>query len=188
MIQRFLSFFGVTLVRDLPRHSTRFAMKHFKGKRIKVVEVGTFEGKNAEDILDRLSVTKFFIVDPYESHADYSETEPGQTNKVLNKAMRKCGKRLSEYPHLITWLRKYSDDALDEIPMVDFIYIDGDHSYKQAKKDMVNYWDKVNEGGILAGHDITAQNYGVAQAFVEFCSERNLKPYITRTDWWVVKN
>ena len=35
----------------------------------------------------------------------------------------------------------------------DFIYIDGDHSYKGAKSDLINYFPKVRQGGIIAGHD-----------------------------------
>lgn len=56
---------------------------------------------------------------------------------------------------------------------------------------MKNYWPKVRKGGILAGHDITAQHDkekgGVARAFFEFCQENNLRPIITRTDWIVIK-
>lgn len=72
---------------------------------------------------------------------------------------------------------------------MDFIYIDGDHSYSQAKKDMKNYFLKVKKGGLLAGHDITGKkdNWGVARAFLEFCSEKGLKPRITRTDWYIIK-
>lgn len=51
---------------------------------------------------------------------------------------------------------------------------------------MQNYWKKVKEGGILAGHDITSFP-GVGRAFIEFCSENKLNPHITRTDWWVIK-
>jgi len=35
----------------------------------------------------------------------------------------------------------------------DFVYIDGDHSYKGAKSDLKNYYSKVKRGGVIAGHD-----------------------------------
>ncbi len=35
-----------------------------------------------------------------------------------------------------------------------FIYIDGDHSYKQFKKDLANYTEFVKVGGILCGDDL----------------------------------
>lgn len=36
---------------------------------------------------------------------------------------------------------------------VDFIYIDGDHSYSQVKRDLRDYFPKIKKGGIIAGHD-----------------------------------
>jgi predicted O-methyltransferase YrrM len=35
----------------------------------------------------------------------------------------------------------------------DFIFIDGDHSYEQCRKDIVNYLRFVKPGGILSGHN-----------------------------------
>jgi hypothetical protein len=45
---------------------------------------------------------------------------------------------------------------------------------------------KFGGGGILAGHDI-ASFPGVGEALIEFCYENKLKPIITRTDWWIIK-
>jgi len=173
-----------------PRHSTRFAQKHFKGKSIIAVEIGTLFGDNAENICDNLNVWKIYLIDPYEENKRYLDLEPDKDQEKLTKSEEVAHKKL-ELNHYwkLNWIKKYSDDALDDIPQADFIYIDGEHSYKQTKKDMINYWDKLKVGGILAGHDITNShdNHGVAQAFVEFCEEENLKPYISRTDWWVIK-
>jgi len=36
----------------------------------------------------------------------------------------------------------------------DFVYVDGDHSYSQFKKDLLNYTKKVKLGGIIAGDDL----------------------------------
>ena len=35
----------------------------------------------------------------------------------------------------------------------DFVYVDGDHSYKGSKSDLRNYYPKVKRGGVIAGHD-----------------------------------
>lgn len=37
---------------------------------------------------------------------------------------------------------------------IDFLFIDGDHSYKGAKQDFENYLPFVRKGGIIAFHDI----------------------------------
>lgn len=44
------------------------------------------------------------------------------------------------------------EDELDE--GIDFLFIDGDHSYEGVKTDFEKYYSLVNEGGILAFHDI----------------------------------
>jgi len=40
------------------------------------------------------------------------------------------------------------------VPQVDFLFIDGDHSYKGVKKDFEMYSPLVNAGGLIAFHDI----------------------------------
>lgn len=36
---------------------------------------------------------------------------------------------------------------------LDFVFIDGDHSYRGVRQDILNFRPKVKPGGILAGHD-----------------------------------
>jgi len=36
---------------------------------------------------------------------------------------------------------------------LDFVYIDADHLYESAMKDLVAWWPKIKLGGILSGHD-----------------------------------
>jgi len=42
---------------------------------------------------------------------------------------------------------KFDDDSID------FVYIDGDHSYESVVKDITLYLPKIRKGGIIAGHD-----------------------------------
>ncbi len=47
---------------------------------------------------------------------------------------------------------------------IDFLFLDGDHSYEGVKKDFVNYSPLVRHGGCIAFHDIVEDNdtrYGV---------------------------
>jgi len=180
--------FGVSIVRSSPRHSVRFAKKYFKGNPVTVVEVGTYKGIHAEDLFKHLNIKLLYVIDPWLETKSYRNNSPKVTQKVLSMAEIEMGKRLKNKPFIK--IKKFSDDAADDIKeLVDFIYVDGDHSYEQAKKDMFNYWSKLKSGGIMAGHDITNSydDYGVARAFFEFCSKFKLKPKVSRTDWWVVK-
>ena len=67
----------------------------------------------------------------------------------------------------------------------DIIYIDGDHSYIQTKKDVDNAWKFLKGGGLLIGHDfLHKSNFyqnkdcGVTQAFREFICEQNVEAHI----------
>lgn len=35
----------------------------------------------------------------------------------------------------------------------DFVYIDGDHSYEGVSRDLLNYYDLINPGGVIGFHD-----------------------------------
>ena len=44
--------------------------------------------------------------------------------------------------------------VVDQIPSVDLVFIDGDHSYNGCSADIRAYKHKVNKNGLLSGHDI----------------------------------
>ena len=43
---------------------------------------------------------------------------------------------------------------------IDFLFIDGDHSYEGVRQDFEMYWPLVVEGGIVAFHDIITEGKG----------------------------
>ena len=44
---------------------------------------------------------------------------------------------------------------------IDFIFIDGDHTYDGAKSDFVNYGSMVRKGGVIAFHDLMTPKNGI---------------------------
>jgi len=60
----------------------------------------------------------------------------------------------------------------------DYVYIDGDHSYKGVKADFRRFWQSVTKGGILSLHDIYTKNlgrldYGVIKFWEELRKKNN---------------
>ena len=53
---------------------------------------------------------------------------------------------------------------------IDFLFIDGDHSYEGVKKDFENYRPLVSNGGCIGLHDIASNKLGV----IDFWNE--IKP------------
>lgn len=80
---------------------------------------------------------------------------------------------LAQYSNC-TLIRKTSDEAACIIPdNLDFIFIDGDHSYLAVLSDLQNYVPKLKSGGLLTGHDWTCarSDFGVVQACGEYFTE-----------------
>lgn len=167
------------------RASNKFATKHFNNKEIIVVEIGTHLGYNALNMLKTLNAKHLYIIDPYEKYLDGDGATRGMDNNY-----EKAKRRLKGYP--VTFIKKYSNNAVDDIPNADFIYIDGNHTYEHCKADIENYYPKVKGGGILAGHDFNGRFFGVIKAIMEFKEKNNLEIFsggntYTGYDWWFVK-
>lgn len=64
---------------------------------------------------------------------------------------------------------------------VDFLYIDGDHSYKEVKNDILNWLPKMKKGGLIGGDDYNWP--GVEQAVMEIFDARSVQ--VTGPTWYV---
>lgn len=156
--------FGIRLVKQRERPSVHFAK--CLGNDLICIEVGVKEGENALRILKTLDIWRLYLIDP-----------------IFNS---KAHKRLKPFGDRVVWLNMTSDKAIKHIfEEVDFIYIDGDHSYEQVNKDMKNYYKILKTKGILAGHDIDHE--GVSKAFCEFVYKNKIQPFIHSPDWWIRK-
>lgn len=65
---------------------------------------------------------------------------------------------------------------------VDFLFIDGDHSYDGVKKDFEMYSPFVKEGGIIAFHDIVIGSFesvgGVPKFWREICNDYSYREIV----------
>lgn len=155
------------------RPTTKFMINYFKNKKLVGVEIGVEYGLNAKTILKLLLIEQLYLVDPY-----FDKNE--RYNEVI--------KYLEKYNDKVTFIRKTSEKAADEIPdKLDFVYIDGSHCYEEVKKDIKLYYKKVKNGGLIGGHDFWANEIGVCKAILEFTKDNNLDINGKLTDWWIVK-
>ena len=104
------------------------------------IEIGCFKGEFARYLLGKLPLLKLTSIDPW---CYWKEVE-------VNTEFSQERFRL---------LKLHSDEAAKILSAeYDFVFIDGDHSYEQCKKDILNYSRLVRPGGIIAGH-----NYHIAE-------------------------
>lgn len=96
-------------------------------------EIGVREGMFAQHLLKHTKIEKLYCIDPWED-------EP----ELYERFVRFYGQN-----ERVEILRQRSEEA--EIPEVDFVFIDGDHSYEAVKADIEKYLPKTRY--FLAGHD-----------------------------------
>ena len=179
--------FELTL-RESTRHSTVFAKEYFKNKEIIAIEIGSYKGFNAKSILRNLNVKKIYLIDPWEEYEEYKNSEKNKNQKHLSLALKKCKKRLRKFSKKIEYIKNFSERVVNIVPEADFIYIDGNHEYPYVKRDIENYYKKLRDGGIIAGHDINWRgDTPVMFAVREFCDNNRLRFRVSGEDWWIVK-
>jgi len=139
------------------------------------VEVGTDHGKYAEQLL---SIPNLHLecVDPYIA---YTEGSKVHTQEEVDLIYQEAFKRLSKYNCFIH--KTTSIDAVQGFTenSLDFVFIDGNHSYNFVKEDVTEWTKRVKPGGIVCGHDYKVDktnNYGVIEAVNEYVREHNISP------------
>ena len=195
-MRRILNPLGYNLIQYEYRPFDRF-LKSINKKDLIGVEVGVLEGWHALDMMENLPVKKLFLVDPWKAYGEYSESvgNPRKSQNALDERMKVAQKVLKKYGDKVVFIRKFSDEAskLIENESLDFVYIDGNHQYEFAKKDVESWYPKVKKGGTIGGDDYTSspetetERFGVFRAVNEFFKKLKKEVYFYHRDWWVIK-
>lgn len=160
--------FHIFVRKIYPRFSTKIIKRNLR-KDLIGAEIGTDKGVNAKNILENLSIQKLYLIDPYE-------------DTLSKKSEKSAKKMLRKWKNKIIFIKKRSSDAVKDIPdNLDFVYVDGDHSYEVVNEDIKDYYKKIKKGGILSGHDIDQK--GVYRAVSEFSVKNKIIPLIDFQDW-----
>lgn len=127
----------------------RKALQNSKERKGNFLEIGGGSGKFFDHNMNSFGswISTYVIIEPYPND-EFSRAVQSWKHKVQH-VMRGDAN--------ITVIHDFStnNDVIDAFPdnYFDFVYIDGDHSYKGAKSDLRNYYPKVRRGGVIAGHD-----------------------------------
>lgn len=180
----------------VPRPMTIFMREHFSslgpgvGRPLLGLEIGVASGLNSESFMRCLNMEHLYLVDPWMPYFEQSrERKYYVTNYSTQATMDLCKERLEPFLDRLTFLRMSSDEAVSKIPKdLDFIYIDGNHSFEYVKRDLWNYYPKVHMGGVFGGHDYELPQYqGIVNAVAQFVVKKKLILQGALMDFWVVK-
>jgi predicted O-methyltransferase YrrM len=146
------------------------------------LELGVWYGYNMGHFLEECSNIKLLYgVDPYLPYQDW--------NRYIDESMMQAAEDstlaiLSNFPGRAQLLKMTSAQARDLVDVLDFIFIDGDHSFERCYEDLNLWYDSVRPGGLFSGHDFTLP--GVNKAILQFRQERNITGFfkVVPNDVW----
>jgi predicted O-methyltransferase YrrM len=159
---------------EIPKTQTTLAeqqaiSKYAQDKHL-AVEIGVFEGFNTLNIARSLADSgQLYAVDPFIN---------GRMGICYGELISHNYIRRAELNNKVNFIKKYSFDASADVPdQIDFIFLDGDHSYEGIKNDWIVWAEKLEQNGIIALHDTSAgphnknvRNLGSFKYFHEFIS------------------
>lgn len=119
-------------------------INRLSGDELKGIEVGVLKGETATVVLEACPKVKtYYGVDPYR---EYFDVDHIKTQDQMNHFKEVAEKNLSKHPQY---------KLVDVVPegLVDFILIDGNHSYENVLTDLNTYYPLLREGGIMFCHD-----------------------------------
>lgn len=149
------------------------------------IEIGTAEGITTEYLLRTIPDLTLYGVDPYPIYEDWDGNTPNAENNK-QQMLQKTQPYQNRYHHIFEGSDSVADDFDDD--SMDFVFIDGEHTYEQVQKDCANYWKKVKPGGLLIGHDF-ARIEAVNRAVTDFAESIDKEIKNAKQDlWYIVKD
>jgi predicted O-methyltransferase YrrM len=151
----------------------------------KGVEIGVGGGRNSSYLLKNSKLELLYGVENWSTHS-YRKSK-----KAIKEKLKTLGERFSLIEESsLNAVSRFEDESLD------FVYIDGDHSYRGSYADMVAWYPKVRAGGFFGGHDyIICKRIGVKKAADRFSKDINRSFNITdeindgeiNKSFWIIK-
>lgn len=163
-------------------------------------EVGVYLGETSVRLLAEFPNLTLYMVDSWES---------SPANSAWRKTGDPCAKRTQfqqeaacQQARNVTEIfgdrrqivRGVSWDVADQLPQLDFAFLDGDHSAYGVTNDLAAYWPKITKSGILCGHDYDSRGRilhirGVKHAVDAFAVRESVQiEKLPFTVWSIRKN
>lgn len=120
------------------------------------VEIGAWKGKSAAYMGERIKDTgkniKYYVIDHFKGNrdSDLHKNDEDIINKTLYKTFLKNIDPLIDYINVIKCSSNQGCIMFNN-RSIDFLFIDGTHTYRAVKKDIKLWLPKVKK--IIAGHD-----------------------------------
>lgn len=143
--------------------------KSLKGNSV-IVEIGAFKGKSTCFIAEGIGSKRiqFFSIDTWHNDAMQQGRQDVFAGFLEN---------IKPYKDKIQPLRGYSGELRKDWPQekkIDFLWIDGDHSYKGIKRDIQDWVPLVRKNGFICFHDYRDAP-GVKEAVDKIAADKTIR-------------
>lgn len=138
-------------------------------------EIGVCGGRYSQVLCATNPNLKLYCIDPYsidENNGNFVSQEVADGGYAI------ACKRLAPFDAKI--IRKTSAEAVKDFKdeSLDFVYLDGNHTYDYVLEDLNIWLPKIRIGGIISGHDYRTTNLiQVVEALDKFTKQNNIAPW-----------
>lgn len=122
-------------------------------------EIGVYKGETLFHLLNALPSLRMIGVDPWKRHGGFTQDKNTGVAAYQKKPMEEIGEQVIEQAKIYGGRAKIiampSIDAakLVKKSVLDFVFIDADHSTESVLADIAAWAPKIRTGGFLTGHD-----------------------------------
>ena len=143
-------------------------IEHKFPSEAKMVEIGSYFGESTMLFASTGIFKEIHCIDPFKGKEEMNDWYGYDWDLV-----KKEFKTNTRYFDNIILHEDYSYNVIDEFKdnSIDFVYIDGNHSYEDTKKDIELYLPKIKPNGYIAGHDYMEHFQGCIDAVQETVGE-----------------
>jgi len=158
------------------------------------VEVGCANGQFTAIVAEVWDGRELAMVDPWKKQDSSVYREI--TNEITDfDSWKSQCLELAKKDRRIRLIQKLSVDGADHFApqSLDWVYLDGNHSYLDFSQDLNCWWPKIRPGGILGGHDCLNKldegwHCEVKSALDDWCDSLGLEYHVTPcTSFWIIK-
>lgn len=132
--------------------SERQCLRKYATGKNKIVEIGVFEGVNTKNFREVMKPDGLIIaVDPYPRTLG-GLLGFGWIRRIAHSEVEDVSRGNVIWLETLGHLAPTAEKVKSQLP-IDFIFIDGDHSYEGLRGDWEAWSDCIEPGGIVALHD-----------------------------------
>ena len=129
----------------------------------RMVEIGSYQGESTSLFAMQFNPKDLYAIDPFVNGYDANDDSSFANFDDVSYNF----KLRTEPFECVRHIKKFSYDTVDMFAdnSLDFVYIDGDHTYEGVIRDINTYLPKIKLGGYMGGHDLGKG--GVTKAIIE---------------------